>query len=101
MEEGIPDRRDSDRLRRPHRRLEQDVKAHRSRGGLDGVAAAMVDHPRKNLMLEGRRFYKMSGSGNDFVFFDLRDGPAGELETIEVIRALCARGTGIGADGVV
>jgi len=52
-------------------------------------------------MLEGRRFYKMSGSGNDFVFFDLRDGPAGELETIEVIRALCARGTGIGADGVV
>lgn len=43
----------------------------------------------------------MSGSGNDFVFFDARDEPAGELETPEVIGSLCARGLGIGADGVV
>lgn len=49
----------------------------------------------------GRSFYKMSGSGNDFVFFDLRDGPAGDLETPESIRAISARGTGVGADGVV
>jgi len=49
----------------------------------------------------GRTFYKMSGSGNDFVFFDLRDGPAGSLETPEAIQALSARGTGVGADGVV
>jgi len=48
-----------------------------------------------------RAFYKMSGSGNDFVFFDLSDGPAPELETPEAVRALSARGTGVGADGVV
>lgn len=49
----------------------------------------------------GRTFYKMSGSGNDFVFFDARDEPAGSLETPEMIDRLCARGLGIGADGVV
>lgn len=49
----------------------------------------------------GRTFYKMSGSGNDFVFFDLSDGPAGELETAQAIQMISARGTGVGADGVV
>lgn len=49
----------------------------------------------------GRTFFKMSGSGNDFVFFDTRSEPAGDLETAPVIDRLCARGTGIGADGVV
>ena len=50
----------------------------------------------------GRRFSKMSGSGNDFVFLDARDGEAPDpLETTAWIRAACARGTGIGADGVV
>jgi diaminopimelate epimerase len=52
-------------------------------------------------MRAGRTFYKMSGSGNDFVFFDLRDGPPGELGTAEAIRRICARRTGVGADGVV
>jgi diaminopimelate epimerase len=49
----------------------------------------------------GRQFYKMTGSGNDFVFFDVRSEPAGALETVEGIRELCAPGTGIGADGIV
>jgi diaminopimelate epimerase len=49
----------------------------------------------------GRRFYKLSGSGNDFVFVDARIEPAGMLEQPDVIDALCARGTGIGADGIV
>lgn len=49
----------------------------------------------------GRRFWKMSGSGNDFVFFDARREPAGPLEQPDRIAALCARGTGIGADGIV
>ncbi|MEX1186635.1 MAG: diaminopimelate epimerase [Gemmatimonadaceae bacterium] len=49
----------------------------------------------------GRAFYKMSGSGNDFVFFDCRAEPAGDLETAGRIAELCARGTGVGADGVV
>jgi diaminopimelate epimerase len=49
----------------------------------------------------GRSFYKMSGSGNDFVMIDARSEPAGELDRPEWVRAVCARGTGIGADGVV
>ena len=49
----------------------------------------------------GREFYKMCGSGNDFVFLDALAVPAGALGTEEAIRALCARATGIGADGVV
>lgn len=48
----------------------------------------------------GREFYKMSGSGNDFVFVDTREMPAGPLTSPEVIGAICSRGTGIGADGV-
>jgi len=52
-------------------------------------------------MAGGRTFYKMSGSGNDFIFFDIGDEPAGELESPAVIREICARGTGVGADGVV
>ena len=49
----------------------------------------------------GAPFYKMSGSGNDFVVFDARAGIPAQLETAEMIRRLCVRGTGVGADGVV
>jgi diaminopimelate epimerase len=48
-----------------------------------------------------RQFYKMSGSGNDFVFVDVRRGDAGDLATPGRIREVCARGTGVGADGIV
>ena len=48
-----------------------------------------------------RRFYKMTGSGNDFVVFNAADGATGELENPDTIRLLSARGTGVGADGVV
>ena len=51
--------------------------------------------------LEGQRFYKMTGSGNDFVVFDASDGSKRDFENEEMIRSLSARGTGIGADGVV
>ena len=51
--------------------------------------------------LQGLPFWKMSGSGNDFVFFDARDGDPRGLDREEAIRTLCARGTGVGADGVV
>ncbi len=52
---------------------------------------------------EGRAFWKMSGSGNDFVFFDARanGGRPDPLETPAGISALCAPHLGIGADGVV
>jgi diaminopimelate epimerase len=43
----------------------------------------------------------MTGSGNDFVVFDSSSGAAAHLENEEAIRSLSARGTGVGADGVV
>jgi diaminopimelate epimerase len=49
----------------------------------------------------GRAFYKMTGSGNDFLIFDARGQELGALEDPRIIKALCARGTGVGADGVV
>jgi diaminopimelate epimerase len=48
-----------------------------------------------------QRFYKMTGSGNDFVVFNATGGAASDLENPEMIRTLSARGTGVGADGVV
>jgi diaminopimelate epimerase len=49
----------------------------------------------------GRPFFKMSGSGNDFVFVDARSEPPGDLEKLDTIQAVCARGSGVGADGIV
>ena len=49
----------------------------------------------------GRRFWKMSGSGNDFIFFNALIDPPGRLASPPVIASLCERRTGIGADGVV
>ena len=43
----------------------------------------------------------MTGSGNDFVVFDASDGSKRDFENEATIRSLSARGTGIGADGVV
>jgi diaminopimelate epimerase len=43
----------------------------------------------------------MSGSGNDFVFVDARVEPGGSLFDPATVRAVCARATGIGADGMV
>ena len=51
--------------------------------------------------MRGRRFYKMTGSGNDFVVFDSRDGDVRDLVEPSRIRRLCDRRQGIGADGVV
>jgi len=48
-----------------------------------------------------KKFWKMTGSGNDFVFFDARDEPAGILEGADAIAAICDRRRGVGADGVV
>lgn len=55
-----------------------------------------------------RPFYKMHGSGNDFVIVDARPGSgvpdlgAAVLDPgADLVRRLCARGTGVGADGLV
>jgi diaminopimelate epimerase len=52
---------------------------------------------------EGRAFWKMTGSGNDFIFLDARGLSVAPdpLETPEQIGALCRPHIGIGADGVV
>ena len=49
----------------------------------------------------GQPFLKMSGSGNDFVVIDGRRPYDAALASEEAIRALCRRGTGVGADGLV
>ena len=45
-------------------------------------------------------FYKMTGSGNDFVFLDGRTEPLADWPA-ERIRQVCDRRSGVGADGVV
>jgi diaminopimelate epimerase len=65
------------------------------------MAAALADAHREDLTV-GRRFWKMSGSGNDFVVFDSRGAESnGAWERPDAIQTLCAHGTGVGADGVV
>lgn len=51
--------------------------------------------------VQTRTFYKMTGSGNDFIFFDGRALGSRMDESASAIPELCARGTGVGADGVV
>ena len=46
------------------------------------------------------RFYKMTGSGNDFVVLDGREHDLADW-TAERIRSVCDRRRGVGADGVV
>jgi diaminopimelate epimerase len=66
------------------------------------VAAALVGAGGTAVSIpHGRKFWKMSGSGNDFLFFDARIDPPGVLLTPAVIDKVCARATGVGADGVV
>ncbi len=50
--------------------------------------------------MTGTTFYKMSGSGNDFVILDGRDTPLEEWSA-ERVAAICHRRTGVGGDGVV
>lgn len=51
--------------------------------------------------LRGIPFTKMTGSGNDFIVFDARSVDGALVTKPEVIRAMCNRYNGIGADGVV
>ena len=53
------------------------------------------------MLPNGRTFYKMSGSGNDFVMVDATQEPADQLVQPAAVQAICARATGIGADGIV
>jgi len=53
------------------------------------------------VIASGRTFYKMSGSGNDFVMIDAMTEPAGGLTEAKAVQAICGRATGVGADGLV
>ena len=65
---------------------------------MEGTAPAAHGVVRPHLI--GLPVYKMTGSGNDFVMLDARVSMPGDW-TAEDMQAVCARGTGIGADGVV
>ena len=65
---------------------------------MDGAAAETHDVIRPHLV--GTAIYKMTGSGNDFVMVDARHSTPEQWAAAD-IRAVCARGTGVGADGLV
>ncbi len=45
-------------------------------------------------------FYKLSGAGNDFILFDLKENKNLNLDE-ELVRKLCDRRNGIGSDGII
>jgi diaminopimelate epimerase len=65
---------------------------------VDGSPAPTDGLVRPHLV--GTTIYKMTGSGNDFVLVDGRHTTPADW-SVQDIRAVCARGTGIGADGLV
>jgi diaminopimelate epimerase len=65
---------------------------------LDGAAPPPDGIVRPNL--SGLAVYKMTGSGNDFVMVDARTSSPQDWDPGD-IRAVCARSTGLGADGLV
>jgi diaminopimelate epimerase len=46
-------------------------------------------------------FWKMSGSGNDFILVDNRRGAVGPEEGADLARRLCTRSFSVGADGLI
>jgi diaminopimelate epimerase len=65
---------------------------------VDGPTAAPDGVVRSHLV--GLVVYKMTGSGNDFVMLDGRVTTPSDWTPTD-IQAVCARGSGIGADGLV
>lgn len=68
-------------------------------GRHEAVLTSTIEGTR--VIPSGRSFFKMSGSGNDFVVVDARAEPPGRLADPAVVGRICARGTGVGADGIV
>ena len=46
-------------------------------------------------------FWKMSGSGNDFILIDNRDGKVGDKDMATLVERACRRRESVGADGVI
>src|SRR5712664_3363059 len=91
--EGNPDR-----VRRPNRGTKQDESGDRAGSRVDGATAQTDGLVRPHIV--GTTIYKMTGSGNDFVMVDGRYTTPADW-SVQDIRAVCARRTGIGADGLV
>ncbi len=51
--------------------------------------------------IDGLEFWKMSGSGNDFIIIDNRKGIIGENEKRLLVERLCRRRMSVGADGLI
>lgn len=51
--------------------------------------------------METVAFYKMSGSGNDFVVIDNRSGAVNAESSPDFVRRVCRRRLSVGADGVI
>ncbi|RLG28128.1 diaminopimelate epimerase [Methanosarcinales archaeon] len=51
--------------------------------------------------MEAIEFWKMSGSGNDFILIDNRDGRVKDKEMGRLVERACRRRESVGADGVI
>ncbi|MGD9124955.1 MAG: hypothetical protein PVG60_07670, partial [Desulfarculaceae bacterium] len=56
---------------------------------------------KKLYELQGLRFTKMTGTGNDFIFIDGREEQVPDEAKPLLAEALCRRGLSVGADGLV
>ena len=52
-------------------------------------------------VMEPIEFWKMSGSGNDFIIIDNRDGKVPESEMGRLVERACRRRESVGADGLI
>jgi len=51
--------------------------------------------------MEKIEFWKMNGSGNDFILIDNRDGQVAEEEMGSLVERICRRRESVGADGLI
>jgi diaminopimelate epimerase len=61
----------------------------------------VIQHHRTSAAVARIPFWKMSGSGNDFIVIDNRRGLVTAGEGPDLARRLCARGFSVGADGLI
>lgn len=51
--------------------------------------------------MEEIEFWKMNGSGNDFILIDNREGIVAEERMVNLVKGVCRRRESVGADGVI
>jgi len=55
----------------------------------------------RDIAMDGLDFWKMSGSGNDFILIDNREGRVRPEEMSRIVKRACRRRESVGADGVI